>query len=196
MEHGSMPLTDTAIRNAKIAAKPCKLSKEQGLFLIVNPTGSKLWRLAYTFYGKEKLLSLGGYPEITLTAAHERRDEAHRLLANGIDPSQHRQQEKTREAVATSNSFESVARERYAKHSPGWAPSHADKLIRRFQSDVFPWIGSRPVSEIEPPELLGVLRRIEARGAVDTAHRTHQNCGQVFRYAIATGRAARNPAAA
>jgi integrase len=194
MEDGSMPLTDTAIRNAKIAAKPYKLPKEQGLFVLINPNGSKLWRLAYSFGGREKLLSLGKYPEITLKGARERRDEARRLIANGIDPSQYRQQEKARGAAAAANSFEAVAREWYAKHSPGWAPTHADKLIRRFENDVFPWIGSRPISEIEPPELLAVLRRIEGRGAIDTAHRAQQNCGQVFRYAIATGRATRNPA--
>jgi len=188
-----MPLTDTACRTAKPQAKPHKLTDSGGLFLLVNANGSKWWRLRYSFAGKEQMLSLGTYPDVSLKDARERRDEARKLIANGINPSLQRQQDKRRSAEASAYSFETVAREWYAKFAPGWAESHGEKIIRRFERDIFPWLGARPISEITPPELLAALRKIEARGAVETAHRVHQNCGQVFRYAVATGRAERDP---
>jgi integrase len=192
-----MPLTDTAIRNAKAEGKPRKLADEKGLFLLVTPkeSGGKWWRLKYRFGGKEKLLSLGVYPDVSLKAARERRDEARRLLAEGIDPGEHRKATKAMKVERAANSFEAVAREWFAKYSPTWAAGHADKIIRRLERDVFPWIGGRAIAEITAPELLAVLRRIEERGAVETAHRAKQNVGQVFRYAIATGRAERDPSA-
>jgi integrase len=184
-----MPLADIAIRNAKPQEKPVKLFDTGGLYLLVNPNGSRWWRLKFRYGGKEKLISLGTYPETTLKAARERRDEARVMLAQGINPSAKRQATK----AAPAESFEAIAREWFAKFSPGWAKGHSEKIIRRLERDVFPWIGARPLRDIAAPELLSVLRRIEARGALDTAHRAHQNCGQVFRYAVATGRAERDP---
>lgn len=188
-----MPLTDTAIRNAKPGAKPAKLFDERGLFLIVTPAGGKWWRFRYRFDGKEKLLSLGVYPDIGLKDARQRRDDARKLLANSIDPSENRKIQKASKSDQSANSFEVIAREWFAKFKHGWADSHSDKIIKRFENDVFPWLGGRPIAEITAQELLQCLRRIEGRGALDTSHRAHQNCGQVFRYAVQTGRAARDP---
>ncbi len=190
-----MPLTDTAIRNAKRGAKAIKLFDERGLYLEVSPTGGKWWRLKYRFDGKEKRLSLGVYPDVSLKDARERRDQARKLLANGIDPSANRKAQKSARADRAANSFESVAREWFARYSPTWAATHAGKIIQRLEKDLFPWLGSKPIVEITAPQLLTVLRRIENRGALDTAHRAHQNCGQIFRYGIATGRCDRDPAA-
>jgi integrase len=189
-----MPLTDTAIRNAKPGEKPVKLFDERGLYLEISPTGGKWWRLKYRFDGKEKRLSLGVYPAVNLKDARNRRDEARKLLANGIDPSENRKAQKSARADRAANSFEAVAREWFAKYSPTWAASHASKIIQRLEKDVFPWLGGKPIAEITAPELLTALRRIENRGALDTAHRAHQNCGQIFRYGIATGRCDRDPA--
>ena len=188
-----MLLTDTAVRNAKPGAKPIKLFDERGLFLIVTPTGGKWWRLKYRFNNKEKLLSLGVYPDVSLKAARIRRDELRTLLANGIDPGVHRKVMESARTDRAANSFEVIAREWFAKHSPNWAASHSEKIIQRLEKDIFPWIGGRPITEISAPEVLAVLRRIENRGALDTAHRAQQNCGQIFRYAVADGRAQRDP---
>ena len=186
-----MKLSDARVRNVKAGEKPIKLSDGGGLFLLVQPNGAKGWRLAYRFEGKQKLLSLGIYPAVTLKDAREKREELKRQLAKGIDPS------AVRKAVkwAEGDTFEALAREWFNKFSASWAKGHAEKIIRRLERDIFPWIGKRPTKEISPPELLAVLRRIEARGAVETAHRAMQNCGQIFRYGIATGRAERDPAA-
>lgn len=183
-------LSDLAVRAAKPGEKPFKVTDGQGLYLLVNPNGSRWWRWDYRRpEGNRNTLSLGVYPDVSLKQARERRDEARRLLADGIDPGAKRQAEK----IAQSDSFEAVAREWFAKFSPNWAPSHSSKIITRLEKDILPWVGSRPVSAITAPELLTCLRRIESRGALDTAHRAHQNCGQVFRYAVATGRAERDP---
>jgi integrase len=189
-----MPLTDIAVRSAKPTDKPQKLADGGGLFLLVTPTGGKWWRLKYRFEGKEKLLSLGTYPDTSLKDAREKRDHARKQLASGIDPSENRKAAKAARADQSANSFEVIAREWYAKQASNWVPSHGEKIIRRLERDIFPWIGNRPIAGITAPELLSVLRRIEDRGAVETAHRAHQNCGQIFRYAIATGRAERDPA--
>ncbi len=188
-----MPLTDTAIRNAKAAAKPIKLSDERGLFLLVAPSGGKWWRFRYRFNGKHKSLSMGVYPDVPLIKARKKRDEARQLLADGIDPSQNRKAMKSARMERAANSFEVVAREWFEKFKPKWAVSHSDKIIKRLENDVFPWLGGRPIAEITAPQVLSCLRRIEGRGALDTAHRAMQNCGQVFRYAVATGRAERDP---
>ncbi|MFM8330310.1 MAG: tyrosine-type recombinase/integrase [Candidatus Methylumidiphilus sp.] len=187
-----MPLTDNAIRNAKPGEKPVKLADEKGLFLLIAPAGGKWWRLKYRFGGKEKLLSLGIYPETGLKDAREKRDQARKALAQGIDPGEQRKAMKTAQTAET-DTFEVVAREWFAKYQPTWATTHADKIISRLEKDAFPWLGKRPIREINAPEILTVLRRIEARGALDTAHRVHQNCGQIFRYAVATGRTDRDP---
>lgn len=186
-----MPLTDTVIRTKKAAAKPAKLFDERGLFLLVMPSGGKWWRLKYRFDGKEKLLSLGVYPDVSLALARKKRNEARGLIAEGIDPSVHRQ--ATKAARTDANTFEVVAREWHTKHSPKWTKKHADRILHRLEADVFPWIGKRAVGEVGAPELLTTMRRIEARGAVETAHRALRDCGQVFRYAVATGRAERDP---
>jgi integrase len=130
---------------------------------------------------------------VSLSLARSRRDDARKLLANEVDPGAVKQQSKRVSKENTANSFEAIAREWFAKFSPQWAPSHADKIIRRLENDAFPWIGSKPIADITPPQLLAVIRRTETRGALDTAHRVKQNCGQVFRYAVATGRAERDP---
>lgn len=188
-----MALTDTAIKTAKPGVKAVKISDSDGLYLLVQPSGGKWWRFDYRFDGKRKTLSMGVYPDVGLKDARARRDEARRQVANGVDPSAYRKASKTARAEAVANSFEAVAREWLTKHSPGWAKSHADKIIRRLENDVFPWLGSRPIADILAPDLLTTVRRIEGRGAVDTAHRALQNCGQIFRYAVATGRALRDP---
>jgi hypothetical protein len=188
-----MTLTDTAIRNAKPGGKPVKLFDGGGLYLEVSPTGGKWWRLKYRFAGKEKRLSLGVYPGVSLKNARECREASRRLLADGIDPSENRKAAKAGRAERAANSFEVVAREWFAKYSPTWAAHHSDRIIRRFERDIFPWIGGRPIAEATAPELLAVIRRIENRGALETAHRALGNCGQVFRYAVATGRATRDP---
>ena len=190
-----MTLTHTAIVKAKPGQKPIRMFDGGGLYLEVSPAGGKLWRLKYRFHGKERRLSLGIFPAVALKDARERRDEARKLLANGIDPSENRKAQKAARADRAGNSFEVIAREWYARHKPNWAASHADKIILRLEKDVFPWLGSKPIAEITAPDVLSCLRRIEGRGALDTAHRVHQNCGQVLRYAVATGRAIRDPSA-
>ena len=186
-----MPLTDTAVRSAKPQAKAVKRFDSGGLYLEINPAGGKWWRLKYRFDGKEKRLSLGVYPDVSLKAAREKRDAARKQLATGIDPGQVRRAEKIAQGGA--ESFEAIACEWHAKFSAGWVASHGDRILKRLVKDVFPWIGKRPIADVKAPELLAVLRRIESRGALETAHRAMQNCGQVFRYAVATGRAERDP---
>jgi len=188
-----MPLTDTAIRNAKPSDKAKKLFDGGGLYLEVAPSGGKWWRLKYRYGGKEKRLSLGVYPDVSLKDARERRDEARKLLANEIDPSENRKATKAAKVERAANSFEVVAREWYAKHAPNWSANHGDRIIRRLERDIFPWIGGKAIADIKAPQLLEVIRRIEQRGALETAHRALGNCGQVFRYAVATSRAERDP---
>ena len=166
---------------------------EKGLYLEVAPSGGKWWRLKYRFDGKEKRLSLGTYPDVSLKSARTKRDEARTLLADGVDPGEQRKAMKVARAGRAANSFEVVGREWFGKYSPSWASSHAEKIIQRLERDIFPWIGGRPIAEIKAPELLTCLRRIEERGALETAHRALQNCGQIFRYSVATGRAERDP---
>lgn len=188
-----MPLTDTAIKNTRPSFKPVRLFDGGGLYLEVSPAGGKLWRLKYRFDGKEKRLSLGAYPAVSLRDARERRDDARKLLANGVDPGEAKKAQKLARQELAANSFEVVAREWFGRNKKAWATSHAEKILARLERDVFPWLGAKPVAEVKAPELLTIVRRIEARGANDTAHRALQNCGQVFRYAVATGRAERDP---
>lgn len=188
-----MALSDVAIRTAKPGAKPRKLADGFGLYLLLNPNGSRWWRLKYRHGGKEKLLSVGTYPDTGLADARAKRDAARKLLAAGVDPGEQRKAEKAAGAERSANSFEVIAREWFAKESTQWASNHASKIIRRLERDLFPWIGARPVADVTAPELLKALYRIQDRGAVETAHRALQNSGQVFRYAVATGRALRDP---
>lgn len=190
-----MALTDTAIRSAKPAEKPCQAIRREGLVPRVSPAGGKWWRLKYRFGGKEKRISLGTYPDVGLKQARERRDEARKLLADGVDPGEHRKAQKAAGQERAANSFEVVAREWYAKMASTWVPSHGEKIIRRLERDIFPWLGNDPIGDISAPKLLSTIRKIEDRGRLETAHRAMQNCSQVFRYAIATGRSERDPAA-
>jgi integrase len=190
-----MPLTDVAVRRAAPRPKPYKLFDSDGLFILVNPAGSKWWRFKYRFGGKEKLLSLGTYPEVTLADARKRRDAERKKVADKIDPAIARKTAKASWIQNQANSFEVVAREWIETKSASWEDSNTKKTTRRLEVDVFPWLGHKPISEITPPELLAALRRTESRGAIDTAHRVLQTCGQVFRFATATGRTSHNPAA-
>lgn len=183
---------DITFRNAKPKEKAYKLADEKGLFLYVTPEGRKYWRFKYRFNGKEKLLALGVYPDVTLSKARDKRNDARNLLDDEIDPGEHRKVMKQVDQDRSANSFEVVAREWFVKYSANWVKSHADKILQRFERDIFPWIGNKPITEVTPPVLLSVIRRIEERGALETAHRALSNCGQVFRYAIATGRAERD----
>lgn len=196
-----MPLTDIKIKNAKPGikpdgtktTKPYRISDERGLYLEVSSSGGKYWRFKYRIHGKEKRLSVGIYPDVSLKLARERRDNARKQVAEGIDPSDTRKAEKI--AQAGLESFELVAREWHSKHKINWSESHASRTLTRLEKNVFPWLGKKNIAEIKPPELLQVLRRVESRGALETAHRILQVCGQVFRYAVATGRAERDAAA-
>lgn len=179
-----MALSDVQIRTAKPSDKPRKISDGRGLF---PPIGGKYWRLKYRIAGSEKLFSIGVYPDISLKQARTARDEARKLIAQGIDPSSQKKAEKLTEGGA--ECFEAITREWFDKFSPTWATSHATKIFHRFEKDLFPYLSKRPLKDINAPELLAVLRRIETRGAIETTHRAKQNIGQVFRYAVATGRA-------
>jgi integrase len=190
-----MPLTDTAIRTAKPTAKPQRLFDGGGLYLEVSPAGGKLWRLKYRHGGKEKRLALGAYPDTGLRDARDKRDAARKLLAAGVDPGEQRKAAKAAGEERAANSFEVVAREWHAKQSATWVELHASRIMLRLENDVFPWLGKRPIADVTAKELLTMVNRIVDRGAVESAHRVLQNCGQVLRYAIATGRAERNPAA-
>lgn len=187
------PLTDVTIRQAKPDDKTYKIPDERGLYIEISPAGGKWWRFRYRFEGKDKRISLGTYPDVSLKMARDRRDKSRTMVADGIDPSEHRKAKKAARIEQSANSFEVVAREWFAKYSPQWTESHGSKTLRRLERDVFPWIGSDPVSDINAPKLLSVVQRIESRGAIETARRALSNCGWVFRYAIATGRAERDP---
>ena len=187
-----MSLTDTAIKKAKPEAKQRKLYDERGLFLLISPKGGKWWRFKYLFDGKEKQLSLGTYPDVSLKEARDRRGEARKQVAADIDPGEHRKAKKAAREAKQANSFEVIGREWFAKHSANWSKKHSDRIISSLKRDIFPWLGGKPITEITPPQLLQTVRRIEERGALETAHRTLANCGQIIRYAIATGRAERD----
>lgn len=187
-----MPLSDTTIKNAKPTPdKAYKLPDEKGMYLLVNPNGSKYFRLKYRFGGKEKVLALGVYPDTSLKQAREKRDEARKQLAEGIDPSENRKAVKSSKAESAANSFEVIAREWGGKKVDTWADKN-NRSKRMLERNIFPWLGSKPITDILPKDILDCLRRVEDRGTIETAHRTLQICGQVFRYAVATGRAERD----
>lgn len=200
-----VPLSDVQVKNSKPQEKDVTLFDGGGLYLLIgrqkyDANGkalppSKLWRLKYRYAGKEKLLSLGSYPVVSLADARQRREDAKKLLANGVDPGEIKKAQKAAIVAETENSLEVVAREWHSKFSGSWSPSHAETTLRRLEADVIPVLGARPVSEIKAPEVLSMLRRIESRGALETAHRVRTICSQIFRYAVATGRAERDPAA-
>jgi integrase len=188
-----MPLTDTTCRNARSAEKPLKISDGGGLFLLIQPTGSKLWRMAYRFQHKQKTLAFGAYPAVSLKDARAKRDGAKELLAKGVDPGEVKRMEKRDAKITGLNTFEAIAREWLNARRAGWTVGYSGRLLRRLEADLFPRIGSRPISEIEPLELLECIRVVEKRGAVDIAKRLLQSSGQIFRYAVASGRAFRDP---
>lgn len=189
-----MPLTDTAIRNAKPADKPVRLFDGGGLYLEIAPSGGKWWRLKYRFGGKEKRYSLGVYPEVTLATARKKRDEAREKLAAGIDPGEAKKAEKRASLLAAANSFEVVARGWMDERRTTVEPAQHAKTLARMENDVFPWLGKRPIAEIDAPEILVVLKRVDGRGARFTAHRIRSEISRVFRYGIKEGHCKADPA--
>lgn len=189
-----MPLTDIQIRRAKPQEKPYTLSDGLGLALLINPDGSKGWRFRYRFNGKAKLMSFGSYSLVSLAEAREKRDVARKQVANGVDPVEERKAQKLAKQLSAENSFEVISREWHTNKADRWTVAYREEIIKTFEQDVFPFIGNRPISEIKPLELLEVLRRIEKRGALEKTRKVRQRCGEVFRYAIITGRAEYNPA--
>jgi integrase len=186
-------LSDAMVRNAKPKEKSYKMTDGEGLFLCIMPSGSKYWRMRYFFGGKEKLLALGVYPEVTLADARERRAQARKILAAGNDPGEVKKEAKRLATFNHVNTFEVIAREWYENRKHEWAASSADTLHSRLERHILPKLGARPVAEIKAPEVLEMLRKVEGNGTLDTARRVMQMCGQIFMYAIATGRAERNP---
>lgn len=189
-----IPLSDMKVQKAKSKDKPISLFDGGGLYLLITPSGGKLWRFKYRFNNKEKKLAFGSYPEISLQDARQKREDARRLLANNVDPDAVRKAQKQAKTEET-ETFEIIAREWHTKFTPTWTPGHAYTIMSRLERDLFPWIGKRPINQIKAPQLLAVLRRVESRGALESAHRIRTIAGQVFRYAVATGRAERDPAA-
>lgn len=187
-------LSATVINNAKSKDKPYKLADEKGLYLLIQATGGKLWRFDYRFLGKRKTLALGAYPDVSLAHARDKRDSARKLLANDppVDPGETRKAERSAQQSSSENSFEVVAREWWKTHMKNKAPTHKDKVIRRFELYLFPWIGNKPIADITAPQMLQVVKRIESLNKLETAHRALQTAGQVFRYAVQTGRAIRD----
>lgn len=188
-----MKLNDVAVRKAKPEAKPYKLADGGGMYLEVMPNGSKYWRLKYRFQGKEKRLALGVYPDVSLAEARQRRDDARKLLANDTDPGENRKAKKAAGAESAANSFQVVAREWAASYFKNKSASHHDRTMRRLELYLFPWLGGKAISEITAPQILEVVKRIESLNKLETAHRTLQATSQVFRYAVQTGRALRDP---
>ena len=189
-----MPLTDTAIKKAKPGPSPAKMGDGKGLYLLVTESGSKLWRWKYRADGKEKVMALGSYPDVSLAQARDAMGAARKLLAAGSDPMAERKADKLAKQTAAENSFQTVALLWWEQWRGAKSPRHADDVHRRLKADVFPAIGKRPVSEVQAPELVAMVKTIAARGALDIAKRALQTSGQVFRYAIAHGLAQRNPA--
>lgn len=190
-----MPLNARQVETAKPRDKAYKLADGGGLYLMVNTNGSKYWRMKYRFAGKEKKLSFGTYPDISLAEARTKRDEARKILANDKDPGEVKKAELLAQKLSVTNTFEAIALEWYSAKVSGWSKNYADYVKRALKNNVFPFVGSQPVNEIKPLELLSVLQRMEKRGAPELASKVRQRCSEVFRYAIVTGRAVYNPAA-
>lgn len=190
-----MALSDVKCRHAKPTDKPFRLHDTQGLYLEIRPNGSKLWRMKYRLDGRARLLALGKYPLVTLEAVRKKVFEARSLVSQGVDPIEAKRSEKAKFEAETKHTFEAIAREWFDGMAVSWAPGHSKRLMQRLEADVFTRIGARPIAEVGAPDLLAMLRQIESRGAVETAHRVRRTCGQIFRFAIATGRADRDPAA-
>jgi len=189
-----MALTDVKVRTAKPLDKPYKLADGGGLYLLVNANGSRYWRMKYRVMGREKLLSIGVYPDVSLAVARQKRDEARRSLAAGDDPGAIKKAEKQARKIATANTFESIAREWHKAKADRWSLRYREEIISTFEKDIFPYIGIKPIADIKPLELLETLKKMEKRGALEKMRKVRQRCGEVFRYAIITGRAEYNPA--
>ncbi|WP_206952376.1 tyrosine-type recombinase/integrase [Trinickia acidisoli] len=188
-----MPLTDVAVRAAKPRERSYKLADGQGMYLEVMPSGSKYWRLKYRIDGKEKRIALGVYPAVSLLEARKARESIKDTLRAGLDPSHEKKREKLQRSLERTNSFEAIAREWHGNKKDGWSEGHADKVLKLLEREFFSSLGARPVKDVSAPELLAVLRKIESRGALELARKAMQAASQVFRYAIATGRAERDP---
>ena len=186
-----MPLTALSVKNAKAKDKPYKLADEKGLYLVVTPNGSKLWRFDYRYGEKRRTLALGKWDDVELAQARQRRDAARKQLAEDRDPGD----KQTSEAAAITHSFETVARDWHASAKVGWTPRYAKLVLGRLEADIFPDLGRDDISAIEPPRLLEVIRKIEARGALEMAKRVKNHCSEIFQYAIAEGKCRRDPAA-
>ncbi|HAK0614884.1 TPA: tyrosine-type recombinase/integrase [Salmonella enterica] len=188
-----MKLTARQISTAKPTEKPYKLSDGGGLYLLVNPNGSRYWRMKYRYAGKEKLLSIGVYPDVTLAEARDKRTQAKRILAAGDDPSEVKQAEREAKNLAVNNSFELLALEWHEHKKPNWSSGYADDILEYLRKDIFPYIGKKAITDIKPMTMLSVLKKMEDRGVLDKLKKTRQACRQIFTYAIITGRAEFNP---
>lgn len=189
-----MALTDPAVKQAKPRENTYKLADEKGLYLLVNPKGAKYWRLKYRYGGKEKVLALGVYPDVSLKKARADASEAKAQLRNGIDPGNARKLKKRETRLSVENSFEVIAMEWLANMKGEWTSLHAERVLLSLKKDVFPYLGHRPFIEIQPPDILEVVRKVESRDALDVASRVLQRCSAIFRYAVQTGRSQVNPA--
>ena len=189
-----MKLNARQVDTAKGREKPYKLSDGGGLYLLVNPNGSRYWRLKYRIDGKEKLLAIGVYPDVSLADARERREEAKKGMTRGVDPNVARREERQQRMMQSQNSFQDIALEWHASRIKRWSAEYATSIMDSFKKDVFPFIGRIPVAEVKPLDLLNLLKVVESRGATEKAKKVRQRCGEVFRYAIVTGRAQYNPA--
>lgn len=190
-----MALSARQIQTAKPKDKEYKLSDERGLYLLVKPNGARYWRMKYRFAGKEKKLSIGVYPDVSLADARVKRDEARKLLAEGNDPAEQKKLEKLAKKITVENTFKAIAIEWHTHKSSEWSESYAESVLDALDKDIFPYLAKRPIAEILPLEMLEILRMIEKRGALEKMRKVRQFCNQIFRYAIATGRATVNPAA-
>ncbi|EHS0971333.1 tyrosine-type recombinase/integrase [Salmonella enterica] len=188
-----MKLTARQISTAKPTDKPYKLSDGGGLYLLVNPNGSRYWRMKYRYAGKEKLLSIGVYPDVTPAEARDKRTKAKRILAAGDDPSEVKQAEREAKNLAVNNSFELLALEWHEHKKPNWSSGYADDIMEYLRKDIFPYIGKKAITDIKPITMLSVLKKMEERGVLDKLKKTRQACRQIFTYAIITGRAEFNP---
>jgi integrase len=188
-----MLLSDIKVQKAKPQNKPYKLKDGEGLFLLIHPNGGKYWRFRYMYAGKEKMLALGTYPEISLLEARDKRLAARKLVAAGSDPGLQKKQEKRRAIYNAENTFQAVAKEWFDTNKPKWTPEHAERLWRRLELHIMPEIGDRPIIDLKALDLLDALRKVEKRGTTETSHRLLQTCGVIFRYAVVTGRIKYNP---
>jgi integrase len=188
-----MKLNDKVCKNTKGKEKPYRLADGEGMYLEVRPNGSRLWRLKYRINGKEKRLSFGVYPVVSLAEARDKRIDAKKLLANGVDPSAFKKEVERKEQINNNNTFEVVARDWWEMKKSGWTESHAGYTIRRLEHNIFPEIGHLPINDIEPPALLDALKKTQERGANEVAFRCKSICGQIFRYAIVKGMGTRDP---